>query len=794
MREEDYDEVDRFHKSANKLSLRVDDDDDGGFGEEEDDLPAAVLDLDDDEEEDDEDDDDEDDEDDEALQQMRRAKQTLKSKLLRDRAAAADVGAPSNSDEEELAAAAGWGKRKQAYYDDGDYEVCVDARRPSACTQPQLPDACVFSVFAQDASDEEAAQEEEKEALRLQRKAAQALRADDFDDTGEGEDAEPVEREEPDARGRRPDASRRGRLPAAGQLAASRGAVVEALHNGNDEGAALAAAEDGAPELVALAGELQTALEEVRTRAGPLTDAVRRGEFATKDGISYLDAKHLTLLSYCMNIVFYILLKARASSSVAGERVRDHPVVKRLLEARTYLEKARPIDKKMAYQLDRLLKMASSAGAADHAVGSHGDDEGGGAGFVDADDPMHLRPNVDALLSSRQRGAARADGEAEAGGDGVYRPPRLVPTRMGADGGGDDDDEPGARGAKRAARAEAERRRRAARSALVMQLNEELTGAPTLVTSDLAAGGGAAAEDVGFIRREAARLARRAAQEEELFARVPMSKQERQRARAAERKSTGMTAQVADFADDVADVVTAVERLEHAGAARGATASDMPALPATKKVKLSAIAAAAAVTANNAAQRTPLSGDADLPKRLELGERRSAFERRPRPGAAAAGPAGDDDDMDVGFDDDDNPHFGGGPKAAPKCRSATAAEEDGDVYTAALTAAETKRARKRQMYDPAERFAPVYASEEPQAEAEERRGITGAMWSNRGLTPHRNKDKKNPRKKHRIAYADALVRRKGAVRDAASGPVAGGLGYGGEATGIKSTVVKSRRL
>ena len=32
LREEDYDEVDRFHKSANKLSLRVDDDD-GGFGE-----------------------------------------------------------------------------------------------------------------------------------------------------------------------------------------------------------------------------------------------------------------------------------------------------------------------------------------------------------------------------------------------------------------------------------------------------------------------------------------------------------------------------------------------------------------------------------------------------------------------------------------------------------------------------------------------------------------------------------------------------------------------------------------
>ena len=431
---------------------------------------------------------------------------------------------------------------------------------------------------------------------------------------------------------------------------------------------------------------------------------------------------------------------------------------------------------------------------------------------------MQLRPNVGALLSSR--GGARA-GTARGEGDGLYRPPKLVPARMGGDG--EDDGEPGMPGAKRAARAEAERRRRAARSTLVRQLDEELTGAPQLVVSDLAAGGGAAAEDIGFIRREAARLARRAEQEEDLFARVPMSKQERQRSKAAERKATGMSAQVADFADDVADVVTAVQRLERAGPG----GDDIPA-PPTKRVKLSAIAAAAAVTAHNA-HRQPVclcplcsrvppsahadtcyclplacqaSGDMDLPKRLDLGERRSAFERRPRPlSAAAAG----DDDGDVDFDDGD-PHFGGGVKAqgARRGKARRGEEEGGDgleadcaaqeLYAAALASTEAKRAKKRQLYDPAERFAPATVAPPAEVEEGERRGITGAMWTNRGLTPHRNKDKKNPRKKHRLAYADALVRRKGAVRDAATGPVAGGLGYAGEATGIKSTVVKSRRL
>jgi U3 small nucleolar RNA-associated protein 3 len=65
------------------------------------------------------------------------------------------------------------------------------------------------------------------------------------------------------------------------------------------------------------------------------------------------------------------------------------------------------------------------------------------------------------------------------------------------------------------------------------------------------------------------------------------------------------------------------------------------------------------------------------------------------------------------------------------------------------------------------------------------------MASNRGLTPHRNKEMKNPRKKHRIKFEKALVRRRGAVRDVKPGSAGG---YGGEATGIKATVARSRKL
>ena len=64
------------------------------------------------------------------------------------------------------------------------------------------------------------------------------------------------------------------------------------------------------------------------------------------------------------------------------------------------------------------------------------------------------------------------------------------------------------------------------------------------------------------------------------------------------------------------------------------------------------------------------------------------------------------------------------------------------------------------------------------------------MATNRGLTPHRRKDLKNPRVKGRKRFAKAQVRRGGQVVTAK--PPAGP--YGGEATGIRSKVSKSTRF
>lgn len=176
---------------------------------------------------------------------------------------------------------------------------------------------------------------------------------------------------------------------------------------------------------------------------------VKAGELATAEGLSYLEAKHLLLLSYCTHIVFYVLLKAE------GAPVRDHPVIGRLLQLRTYLvrrlfsvgrcnptpcttlpvtsthcslsrqcrlcsatgkplrcsafehfmvpcpqEKLRPIDRKLAYQVEKML-----------AAGQQAPADGADAA---AADPLSFGPRPEALVPRAAAGNAADPADAGA--------------------------------------------------------------------------------------------------------------------------------------------------------------------------------------------------------------------------------------------------------------------------------------------------------------------------------------------------------------------------------------------
>ncbi|XP_076753966.1 UTP3 small subunit processome component Sas10 [Xylocopa sonorina] len=75
-------------------------------------------------------------------------------------------------------------------------------------------------------------------------------------------------------------------------------------------------------------------------------------------------------------------------------------------------------------------------------------------------------------------------------------------------------------------------------------------------------------------------------------------------------------------------------------------------------------------------------------------------------------------------------------------------------------------------------------------ENEEKRGITYQIAKNKGLTPCRKKEQRNPRVKHRNKYRKAKIRRKGAVRAVRKEVTR----YAGEISGIKAGVKKSIKL
>ncbi|OIS96530.1 PREDICTED: something about silencing protein 10 [Nicotiana attenuata] len=168
-----------------------------------------------------------------------------------------------------------------------------------------------------------------------------------------------------------------------------------------------------------------------------------------------------------------------------------------------------------------------------------------------------------------------------------------------------------------------------------------------------------------------------------------------------------------------------------------------------------------------------ISGDDDLPKRDDIGERRRKHELRVLAGAG----------IEPSDDVEDEP----GNHASDDVASSDDGEMDSDLefYKEVEKQHSAKLAAKEKMYS----RAPVISST-TETLVDGKRQINYQMEKNRGLTRHRNKLTKNPRKKYRGKHEKQQKRRKGQVRDIKkpSGP------YGGETTGINAASRRSIRL
>jgi U3 small nucleolar RNA-associated protein 3 len=317
--------------------------------------------------------------------------------------------------------------------------------------------------------------------------------------------------------------------------------------------------------------------------------------------------------------------------------------------------------------------------------------------------------------------------------------------------------------------------RRARRSELVQELAAELTGAPEELRAEAPGLDSSAALLAARQRMEA-----RARAEEELFARVPLSKAEAKKLKAQQRAGlAGAGGALDDFAEEVADLVGAASSAGRGGGGGGSSGAGI--LGRLSQRFGADLADQAAADAGVSAGMGMRSGDADLARRPTLHERRAAFDGAA--GRKAARLAQEEDEMPP-------PLRPGGKRGA----AAEGAEED--AFYAASRAA--RQAAKRLKGEAAaqqraqQRMLPPPLAE-PGQEDGELRPITDAIQRNRGLTPHRRRDLKNPRKKHRVKYAQAGVRRKGQVQGVREAPATAG-GYGGEATGIKARLARGRKL
>lgn len=112
-------------------------------------------------------------------------------------------------------------------------------------------------------------------------------------------------------------------------------------------------------------------------------------------------------------------------------------------------------------------------------------------------------------------------------------------------------------------------------------------------------------------------------------------------------------------------------------------------------------------------------------------------------------------------------------------------DETSDFYNVIAQRSKAKKSFKKSLYQVAPKF--------PRADGEVdgERAISKTILKNRGLVAHKAKINRNPRVKKRMQYDKALKKRKGAVREVRQDE---GHKYGGEGTGIKSGISRSRKL
>ncbi|GFP97294.1 something about silencing protein 10 [Phtheirospermum japonicum] len=651
------DEIDAFHKNRDVVPLNIGDDMEGSDEDNEhpvfdfemlDMIYLTLLfsnDYDDKDEDEDEDEDDEDINDEDNPPKGLEAKIIRTQKYMRDKFGGVEDEQPDDDDEEDEKGVS-WIKRSNMHGTDVGNEL--------------------------QESDEEDAAEEEAETKKITSAKAKYLSMEDFgfeDASLDESDREPTFEEILD----------HGKPTAKASLDKGikdeDGTIYEIVTkdlNALTKEEQIEIVYSSAPELIGLLSELNDALDQLENKVNPLVDKIKGRESAKKGEMHYLEVKQLLLQSFCQAITFYLLLKSE------GQPVRDHPVVSRLVEIKSLLDKVKEIDEKLPFDIEDIVNK----------------------------DVMN---NVTVMNLVEENAVLKSDcftngemlsmapsGKQEA----LVEPVKAADTNI----------------SRTLNNTEAQHK----------QQDKQVGSQSTEML------------------KTRAFLEDKLKQKGLLSSTAPKNGRIREHGQPVNRQLETLD----DFVD---------EDMELDGLANGRNkiSQQLTLRPNKRKV---------------------ISGDDDLPRRDDIGERRRKHELRVLAGAGIN--SGDDvkDDETANLSSDEDADVNGESDS----------DQDLELYNQVAQNHAAKRAAKSDKYSRTVEVSSLPAD----TVIDGKRQITKNIDKNRGLTRSRNKEKKNPRKNYRVKHKKADMRRKGQVREVRkpTGP------YGGEASGINAGISHSRKF
>ncbi|KAK2724401.1 hypothetical protein QYM36_001049 [Artemia franciscana] len=211
-------------------------------------------------------------------------------------------------------------------------------------------------------------------------------------------------------------------------------------------------------EFRSLIEEIATHTNQVREKVKALSQQIADDPPNVNKGLSILEVKYHAFLEYLIGITYGMIIK------VNGMSLQKNSLIDLIVENRTIIERIRPIEQKLKYQMDKVLKAAR--------------------GDLSADDPLRFKANPDLLVT---KGEASSEEELSEGEEedrqksdskhsvGTYVPPKLVSMPYEGD----------LSLAEKKAQKEARIKRHLMTSTLLQELKEEYTDAPIeLVDTD----------------------------------------------------------------------------------------------------------------------------------------------------------------------------------------------------------------------------------------------------------------------------------------------------------------------